>query len=701
MMNVNFARLALTELRVAAVDLKYERVSNKRLLEAMTINEELMNLGYTLTPDGIRILSKASNMTEFLELIRDAIGGVDAKPMYPDFPTQVMDMDEAMFRLHQSIHYFSTYGVEWLTGEEVDKGWLPNVKDTEKTLKDTRLLEAKVIELFPYSKTLTLESICYPRVVSKRERMTSKDRELLRIMLPNVDMCTLVTTEIPFKQNNMIVCNSIIDSDKRTNHKKNVLQSICKNTGDVWKMLDYVLTQHDFHLKTSQKRLIVQLLESYDISDFRENLYISRKKGERVKLMIKYLDYNTYSRSADHRRAVSDLLRNKLTSWESSVKELVNKHDPFTVSYIWARPGMALRWLTYMLRNGYTADDILDASDGHVHKLSTQTLVTILNKFGSIPKKGTTEAETVMKICRELIADKLNGINALPCGRKIYVDDSKFDLTRSELLANDKSDEGGYIRSGIAYRIPENVDKVRLFTYWNDKKRVDIDLHAYIKYGKTAPSDVLKDYDFLKNFLESFIDGGIKHVGFNSDFNESGVVTSGDMTCSDSAEYIDMYFGDEYNKYDVDKVLATIDLYNHSDIGTFKDIETCYVGMMAIDQLGKEFAIYNPDNCFFTHYLTSNTAHMLYGLVDIKHRTITFLGKSTAQRGFNCYGTACEIFDRDVSDFTLDEYLNILIESQGCTRVATREEADNIIVMEKATEPNEISLIDRNFFMDS
>ena len=43
-------KLAFTELRVVGFVKGYERVFSRRLVIAMTVNEELKNLGYTLTP---------------------------------------------------------------------------------------------------------------------------------------------------------------------------------------------------------------------------------------------------------------------------------------------------------------------------------------------------------------------------------------------------------------------------------------------------------------------------------------------------------------------------------------------------------------------------------------------------------------------------------------------------------------------------
>lgn len=661
----NFEKLAFTELRLVHVTNHFSRISNKRLLEAMTINEELRQLGYTLTPDGIRMLANSSHREVFLDRIQEMNGGVDAKPMYPDFPNQVMNIDEATFRLHQMIHYFSTYGIEWLTGEDVDKGWVPDVESTEKTESDTTLLDAKVIELVD---TDELVSTCYKRILSKRERMTDKEKQLIKLALDNMSVNDLVDIDIPFKQNMLDVCNTIFDADMESNDKINLFRKICKHTGDVWKVLDYILTRHKFHFKTSQKRMMVKLLERYPVADFKANLVITNKKAERVNLILNYLDYNTYSRSIEHKWNVKRFRNGLLLTWEGIAKKMIADNHPEALNVIAERPGIMLRWLTLLLRTGYSAKGISDALCQNADKLSTQTLVTLLTKFG---KKDTSddEADMVMFILSRALEKKLANIKTDLTNKKVFIDDSKFVLEKSELHANDKSDEGGYVRSNIAYRIPENVNRLRFFTYWNDKRRVDIDLHAHAYYQ----------------------DGTTCHIGWNADFRYFGLVSSGDMTCSDSAEYIDMDFGPN-NPRPLKAVVTTINLYNAYDIGTFKDIETCFVGMQAVDKLGENVKLYSPENCFFKHYLTTKNTNMTYGVINVEDRTITFIGSPINEV------TKPSIME--CSKFSIRTYLMTLLSSQNAEIVSNREDADVVLVMEKAVDKNEISLIDNNFFMD-
>ena len=94
--------------------------------------------------------------------------------------------------------------------------------------------------------------------------------------------------------------------------------------------------------------------------------------------------------------------------------------------------------------------------------------------------------------------------------KKVYLQMDAYDLSRSTLKAGQESEEGGYLPAGIAVRIPEEVRHLRFFVYWNDKERVDLDLHA-------------QGYDTERNPI---------HVGWDADFKKAGIVHSGDITHS-------------------------------------------------------------------------------------------------------------------------------------------------------------------------
>ena len=175
---MDYGMLLFSELRLIAVAKNTAKLTEENLVRAMTVNEELRAIGYTLSAGDVVALAQSADADTLAARVREYAGDVKAKPMYPDFPSQVMELDEAVFRFHQLLHYFSTYGIEDLTGVPVTRGWLPEMQDTEKTESDDTLLEAKVLGLIDISEQYLCPA---ERILGKTERMTDKECRIIAV----------------------------------------------------------------------------------------------------------------------------------------------------------------------------------------------------------------------------------------------------------------------------------------------------------------------------------------------------------------------------------------------------------------------------------------------------------------------------------------------------------------------------------------
>ncbi len=666
----NYTALLLSELRLAAVTAAEETLNETNLIKALTVNEELSQMGFTLTAEDVLRLSKSAELDTFPSLLRAAMPDVKAAPMYPDFPKQMMDITEAQFRFIQMLHYLSTYGMEQLTGEPVLQGWLPQLAATEKVEAPRVFLQAKTLELIAAEELYTLP---VQRILSKCERMTDKELLLVQEAVPHLTAEALSMLDVPFKQNLLLVFQSIFrDAHLAREEKLAMLQGLCAHTGDVWKCVDYTLVHEGFHFRTSQKRLLVQLLERYPAADFISNLILSRKKAARTELMLRYLDFNQYAKSPAHLQAVADLRSGKLHSWEAQAKHLIDQNHPDALSFLAQHPGTMLRMLAWLIRKGYAAEDLLAHLQPHAAQLRPQTLVRLLTVFGermTVPavtvdfdEGRVQEAKAVYEICEVLLRGWLERTDTPLKGKKVWLEEGQFSLADSVIETNDKSDEGGYVRSGMAYRIPEDIRFLRFFVYWNDEERVDVDLHLG---GK-------------------FLDGSPIFIGWSSDWKDQGLAFSGDITHSDAAEFIDIDM-----TAPIAHVTANINLYYGKPC--FKEVEECFVGMMAVNQLDEQVKLYSPANCFFSHELTSTCRSLHYGFVDVQKRLLILTAKPY-EGGYDAPA------DLTPTAFSVQNYLDMLFAAQGVTLAETREDADIVLVMEKAAKPEEISLFDQNFF---
>lgn len=677
-----FKRNILSVLRVLVIDSNNFNTetstiisSNRNMIKALTFNEELNNLGYTLKPKDIIRLSNSDALDKCdIYEVGELIGHVKAKPMYPNYPTQVMEMDEATFRFHQICHYFSTYGLEMLTGESVITGWLPDVEDTEKTKTDEALLDLKVLDLMNFNDAVEYS---FRTLASRNERLTIPETQIIDYDILNIDPNIICNTKITFKENLYTIFYSVFTSK---NYKDLSLYKFCQHTGDIWKCIDYIKFYRGMgSLRTTQRKVLVKLLESYSVADFKANLMLSNRSAELIKHLLNYLSYNKYSRSPAHKEAVRALRNKELISWEGKAKALIFSHDDDALKFIAERPGMMLRMITILLRNGYSRDDILNELKKHAAQLSTQTLVTLLTHFGmgNIHKyNGEPYDELELLNLNIIISTALwynLGAKNIPelRNKKVYLDMDNYNLSMSNIECNTKSAEGGYVRSGLAYKIPDTVDRLRFFVYWNDKERVDVDLHGSIYYDN----------------------GTSKSIGWNKDYKDASTVFSGDITHSNAAEYLDV----DLKAEELSRVEFNINLY--SGKSSFGDIDECFVGIMGLsdENYGNlEYKLYDAKNCFFSHYLKNSARTMEYGYIDVKRRCIVFIGKEGS-----CYDS--NLFSR--SSFSLKSYINYLLYDYNDNRTAItkdKDEADVILTMEKSEsdDPRCISLLDNNFFMD-
>ncbi len=887
-MTRKFHELLLSELHMAAYEPGIpEQGSDNLLCRALTVNENLASLGYTLRPDDIVRLSVSDSLNGFFKQVKALVPDVKAAPMYPGFPQQVMKISEAEFRMHQLIHYFSTYGIETLTGMQVSKGWLPEFSGPVRNKHDETLLSGKVIELIPEQEA--------PRAVlevllQRRERLTNPE---LALVLESAQHCTpeqLKRLKIRFKENLDLLFPMLMqEADRQIAFE--ALRAICAHSGDILRCGEKYLYGRRFHLKTREKKLLVKLLEAYPVRNLKDNLMLSNKARERNLLLLQYLDYNRFSRSPEHLEAVRALRNGELLSWQGIGEKLLNDGKPEALQYFARRPGYLVRMLNRLLALGYEEDAIqavlvpaseklsghlimktvrqltkrkamldrdhqleiqkccekyrreqieprldmwlveyearekerkikekwLDGPEKKIRRDAFQPLDALTDRLTAMKKKLTAKKNLLVSIglkkrnsgscvlvqnanmswnpemilsllelepetafhtkterldaeialleteiaeqnqliqharaeCRQryerLVQEmrernmpyyeaELNGcgvyekayaahekrlaeykeaMKTLPArkakeleqlekqyqemrlkmdndeavvriltavlkehfrqavtplrGKKVFLDMDEFDLDHSELETEDRSKDGGYIRSGICFKIPENAKLVRFFVYWNDETRVDIDLHAAGMTTRGAPLD----------------------IGWNVDFREAGVVHSGDITHSDAAEYIDIDLSAPIQEID-----ANIHLYSGKD--SFQKVETCYVGLMAIQKAGQDVKLYNPKNCFFTHKLTQNITSMKYGYIDVQNRYIRFVGQQDDWTSWHS-----PKIRQNVPFFSLRNYLNTLLEGQESVSVSKRKEADLVLTMGKSGQEKGLSLTDHNFFLES
>ena len=146
-----------------------------------SFNLNLQDLGYTLAP---KVISRLTWLPEdecvrFLDGTMDTLkelkGVRSYRPMYPNFPQQVIDASDAELYINAILHYFSTFVAD-ATG---DKGcvWLPKYRKDRREPLDEKV-QLRVISLGDGTEPMELGR----QLATSNASLSDTDKEDLRFL---------------------------------------------------------------------------------------------------------------------------------------------------------------------------------------------------------------------------------------------------------------------------------------------------------------------------------------------------------------------------------------------------------------------------------------------------------------------------------------------------------------------------------------
>ena len=629
--------------------------------------------------------------------IRRLVPSITAEPMYPGFPREVLEIDEALYRFHQALHYFSTYGIELLSEladspVAVARGWLPRDNDPTYTPRETgeheTLVQAKVLKLvFSVEK---MRDIVLERLAQPTRMHEAETRCAVKLLAsPGQDE----RVDIAFHENMLALVKFAAEGTK--GDLRRMLKRTAQHPGDVLKAVTYTRknrTDGKKRLANRQKEAFCQAFEGFTAQQIATNIVDASPEN---RLALNYLSVARYG-GPTLKEAIAAVESGQVKSWNSTLEEKwarLKEDGPAPLLAMYReRPGLLLRSLTRLLKADVPFLDILQAaraagpyskatlartlaitaSEGlanvRIHEHPHETELARQTRTVRQQKALAQAAEIVRVLFREALAATETPLR----GKRVFVDAGDFSLEGSVVMPNDTGDTGtAYPPAGMAYRIPDDAT-VRFFTFWDDrKKRVDVDLHFKIAYAN----------------------GTFGHVGWSGDFRTSGMVMSGDITHSeDAAEYLDLDLATARSN-GVDHVKQVCHIFCGAP--NWKDIDTCFSGAAIVQSLRErpdgngridlDPAIYQADNVVFRDDMTGEGRTMTYALIDVVNGYVRLL------RG------AEYPFERTA--FTLDAFVDMLLDTQGATRVDEREDAEVVLSVGRTEDEDAICLIDEGFFL--
>lgn len=699
-------------------------------MAALAAQSSFLPLAQTLTTQGVNPLA------DIARLVPD----VTAAPMYPDFPTQVMEMDEATFRYHQAMHYLSTYGVELLAGVlcldvSVGKGWMPDVESTPKTEQDETLVAPKVLHLM-----LTVEDLrnVVEARLARATRMHPTEIESALLVFEGLGEEGAAGEEevrfpkVAFHENMMELIR--VAGEGSSGLLERVAAGLAQHPGDLLKATLYLVKARgkQAHLATRQKKGLCRAFEHFGVMSIAHNIADTGKKERRAP---NYLSIKRFA-GPNLTRACELVWSGQVVSWASRLEQLwadvenaktpepepvevaLSSHktplphrildgfaklmkrdepeemveEPKTeqpdklwqawealLAHYGTRPGLLFRSLTRLAKHDCPKDllrpVVLDNAGGYSLPTLVRTLTIMSEETPqyrmalkgyanwAIEKKGEDEpAEVVVELMRELLIPRMRLLETPFKGKSVYLDTQGISLVGSILMPNDTGNTGtAWPPVGMAYDLPDD-QAVRFFTFWDERsRRVDVDLH-FIGIKKSGAS---------------------VNIGWNSSYNTSCMVSSGDITTSqNSVEYLDADMG-AARKDGVYFVVQTQHIF--SGAPRWEEISTCYSGAMAVRETGADVKIYNPENLLFRDDLTGSGTRLAYAVVNFPNHYVRIMRGAELPLG-------------DVG-FALGDYLAALFEAQDVTLVAAPEEAEVRVCVGRSDDPTVVSLFDEGFYL--
>lgn len=706
-----------------------------------SLAKNLQSIGFTFSP---AVVERLQNQTpeELLEFAKSVIptllqmvgGDVEYKPMYPNFPQQVMDALDAELYINAMLHYGGD-----CSGQRI----LPQYE--KKARPEIEL--PKSLKVLDLAKDDDAKQLCRSLILTNTS-ISKSDSNDLRSLLEffRHDLADILPASIPFKEIQSIVNGFLISE---VDDPVESLAKFTRTATDVLRLATE-MSDGDTSLAAStkfksfsrkQRRMILSLLDRVPRPD--EDL--NRHRGKWIRLAER-LHSGEYAKRFPNAYESIRKLRNseKPAAFNSIVESLIRDSDMLgAAKQLRRRPGEFARRLDHLLRD--SGDDVLQVLEqfGSVAvDVSTPVLLQLIAHFqmrakdrtarrmSDVPanqtiqffekavqkltqplsKRKKVEPHLAMrtvfpkgqasKLVRVPLADALIAPNIanrvvemaraillarfakLPILGKCFVSN---DLRKFTVPFSQRSSSKSLrtLARGSRLSLPTG-NVVRLFLWWKEGKvggkhtgRVDLDLSTTI---------FRDDWKYLN------------HISYTNLKEEKlGCCHSGDITSAPNgaAEFVDL---------DIEKLRIRGARYVVGSIQSFTsnpfcELQQCYVGWMARDK-PQSGEVFEPATVEDKIDLASDRRISIPMVIDLKDRTMIWadlalksmpgyqVNIESNMRGLVHYGVGIESMNKP----NLLELFSLHAQARGEV-VEDPSEADQVFAVDDGVTPFDFELI--------
>ncbi|MBS7531396.1 TerD family protein [Hazenella sp. IB182353] len=585
-----------------------------------TMMKNIESLGYTVSISLMKRLLRLS-IPDFIrfqtQLITDLrhIVGADKEynPMYPNFPQQLMHIDESQLYLN-AIEYYLT---------QIP----PDTKPKEKRLPLIDQVNLTVIECGEDDEFIQMikDLICANTSISKTDQ---SDIAWALTHFPDCSM--LLPQHIPMRENMSFVLGVLYTSSKASSQ---LLSNYVKSPTDILRFATQ-LSDGDISLATntkfkkfsrSDRRLLLGLLEICKV-DLSAEMITYRKQWIRLGEILHPMEYQKRFPKAS--KAFS-IIRNQSSypTFNSEIELAIRtKNKEKILELLSKKPGEFARRLDHILRIFPDDDMILEKFREIATQVATPLLLQvcthfkhrdkpskyrtffpkgIVGKIKVIPHRlsliSSSTCVTVVQICESALC---NRFASLPSLGKVYVSKDLIDYTVpfSQRSANKSVHT---VARGSRISIPEG-NTIRFFTWWREGEvnnmptgRVDLDLSVVM-------------YDTNWHYMEHISYTHLRSHDYRS-------YHSGDITeaPNGACEFIDLDMP-SIQRYGGRYIVMSLHIYTSQ---SFDALPECFAGWM-IRKHPKSGEIFEPSTIQNKLDLTGDAHISIPVILDLQDRKV-------------------------------------------------------------------------------
>ena len=504
--------------------------------QVATLMKNLEDLGYALSLEVVEHLLELSYEEVngiYLELVTNLKKYVGAdkeyNPMYPNFPEQVVEMEDIDLFFNALVHYLSMGTL------------LPEYSKNERLpLFDNK--ELTVIELG------TMEDLYEIRnnLMTAKTSLSNIDKEDLKILFSKLNED--YPAEIPFKENVVVIARLLYEAEAKTE----TLSQYLVTATDVLRFV-VELCNGDTSLAENTKfksfcrkdrRMILQLLENCGYIEEDMLRYAAQwiRLGERLHPG----EYPQYKKAY----TAFDKLRNhkKISTFNSKLQKAIEDKDcEAAIKLLSTRPGEFARRLDHLIRIHTDKEKVIKEFEKVAEQVSTPVLLQVKEHFSFRTESETDKAfrvffpkgrlstayskkedresidkelcDKIVKVCETALTKNYSKLDTLG---KVFIDTEleNYLVPQSQRSASEALKT---ITRGSHLPLEENTKVVRGFIWWTNQRTgrvVDIDLSVAVLREDFSYFGHISYTNLRSHKLKAYHSGDITNGG---DVNGKGV----------------------------------------------------------------------------------------------------------------------------------------------------------------------------------